>query len=199
MNKKITKWVHIIILGFIIINFIGCSKSSPSPTPPPTDICAGKTIDITAIPKATEPCSADGAIDVSATGSTGFLYKLNSGGVYQASGKFTNVAAGNYTVFAKDGGGCEKSVAVTVAASGTPGALFTSMKSLVAARCQSCHNNSLANGGMNFQVECNIIINKARIKIRAVDEGTMPATGPLSQAEKDIITNWITAGGGYSN
>ena len=199
MNKKIAKGIHIIILGFIIINFIGCSKSSPSPTPPPTDLCAGKTIDITATPKATEPCSADGTIDVSATGSTGFLYKLNSAGIYQASGKFTNVAAGTYTVFAKDGGGCEKSVSVTITASGTAGALFTSMKTLVAARCQECHNNSVANGGMNFQVECNIIINKARIKIRAVDQGTMPTTGPLPQSEKDIITKWINAGGGYSN
>ncbi len=197
MNKKIARCLHIVRVGFIIVNFIGCSKSSPSPSP--TDLCAGKIIDITATPKATEPCSADGAIDVTATGSTVFLYKLNNGGVYQASGKFTNVAAGTYTVFAKDGGGCEKSVAVTVAANGTAGALFTSMKSLVTARCQSCHNNSLANGGMNFQVECNIITNKARIKVRAVDEGTMPPTGPLSQAEKNIITNWINAGGGYSN
>lgn len=199
MNKKITKWVHITILGFIIINFIGCSKSSPSPTPPPTDLCAGKTIDITATPKATEPCSANGAIDVSATGSTGFLFKLKSTGVYQASGKFNDVAAGTYTVFAKDVDGCEKSVSVTIAASGTAGALFTSMKTLVAAKCQDCHNNSVANGGMNFQVECNIITNKARIKVRAVDEGTMPPTGPLTQTQKNIITDWINAGGGYSN
>ena len=52
---------------------------------------------------------------------------------------------------------------------------------------------------MNFQVECNIVINKDRIKIRAVDEATMPQTGPLPQAEKDIISNWINAGGKYSN
>ena len=107
---------------------------------------------------------------------------------------------GNYTVFAKDGDGCEKSVALTViGSSGSPGTLFTTVKSLVAARCQSCHNNTIANGGINFQVECNIVIYKERIKIRTVDEATMPLTGPLPQSEKDIISNWISAGGKYSD
>jgi uncharacterized membrane protein len=136
---------------------------------------------------------------VSATGSTSFTYKLNSGGVYQSSGAFSNVAAGDYTVFAKDGAGCEKSTTVTVAGGGTAGPLFTAVKNLVVAKCQTCHNNSLANGGMNFAVECNIVKSKDRIKVRAVDEGTMPQTGPLTQAEKDIITAWITGGAGYTN
>jgi len=197
MNKRMSTGIKIIGFSFVITNFIACSKSDTTPTPPPTDLCAGKTIVINATPTTTEPCVA--AIDVTATGSTNFSYKLNSGGTYQASGKFTNVVPGNYTVFAKDGDGCEKSVAVTIASSGSAGALFTSVKNLVAARCQSCHNNTIANGGMNFQVECNIVINKDRIKIRAVDEATMPQTGPLPQAEKDIISNWINAGGKYSN
>jgi hypothetical protein len=198
MNKKNSNGLSIIALSFIIANFIGCSKSDPAPSPP-TDVCAGKTIVITATPTATEPCIADGAIDVTATGSTNFVYKLSSTGTYQASGKFTNVAAGDHIIFAKDGAGCEKSVTVTIASSGAAGPLFTTMKNMVAARCQSCHNNTIANGGMNFQVECNIVINKGRIKIRAVDEATMPQTGPLPQSEKDIISNWINAGGKYTN
>jgi len=134
-----------------------------------------------------------------ASGSTNFTYKLNSGGVYQASGTFANLAAGDYTIFAKDGAGCEKSVSVAVASSGTAGVSFTAVKNLIASKCQSCHNNALANGGMNFQVECNIVSSRARIKVRAVDEGTMPQAGPLTQAEKNIISAWITAGGGYTN
>jgi hypothetical protein len=35
--------------------------------------------------------------------------------------------------------------------------------------------------------------------VRAVDEGTMPQTGPLTKDEKDIISNWITGGGGYAD
>ena len=79
--------------------------------------------------------------------------------------------------------------------SGTPGPLFTAVKNLMQANCQSCHNNSIANGGMNWTVDCNIVANKNRIKIRAVEQGTMPPTGALPQSEKDKITAWINAGG----
>ena len=83
--------------------------------------------------------------------------------------------------------------------SGTAGPLFTAVKTLVATKCVSCHNNNIANGGMNFSIECNIVSSKARIKIRAVDQGTMPATGTLPASDKTIITNWINAGGNYTN
>ena len=67
-------------------------------------------------------------------------------------------------------------------------------------RCQSCHNNSNQNGGRNWTVDCNIVAGKDRIKVRAVDEGTMPNGGPeLTPAEKNIITNWINAGGRLSD
>lgn len=79
--------------------------------------------------------------------------------------------------------------------SGTPGPLFTAVKNLMAQKCVSCHNASNANGGQNWQVDCNIVAGKARIKARAVDEGTMPPTGTLPQADKNIITAWINAGG----
>ena len=198
MNKKILSSIKFTAIAFTIINFGACSKSSNSPEPP-ADACAGKTIVITATPTASTSCATDGKIDITATGSTNFMYKLNSTGTYQLSGKFSDVAGGDYTVFAKDGVGCEKSTTVNVASNGAAGTLFTAVKNLIAAKCQTCHNNSNANGGMNWAVECNIVINKARIKDRAVDKGTMPQSGPLPQNEKDIISNWINAGGGYSN
>ena len=83
--------------------------------------------------------------------------------------------------------------------SGTPGPLFTAVKTLMTAKCVNCHNSTTSNGGMNFSVECNIVTNKARIKVRAVDEGTMPPTGALPQADKTAITNWINAGGKYTD
>jgi uncharacterized membrane protein len=87
----------------------------------------------------------------------------------------------------------------TGCAVGQIGPLFTAVKALVAQRCQHCHNANLANGGMNFQNECNIISNQTRMKVRAVDEGTMPADGPLSTADRKKITDWITAGGKYTD
>ncbi len=82
---------------------------------------------------------------------------------------------------------------------GTPGPLFTAVKNLVASKCVKCHNSVTANGGQNLSVECNIITSKTRIKIRAVDEGSMPPGGTLSSAEKATITNWINAGGKYTD
>ena len=198
MSKRIVNALSLCALIIISINFASCSKSSPIISS--TDVCTGKIIVITTTITESTTCSPDGSIEVIATGSTGFTYKLNNTGIYQASVKFTDLAAGNYTVFAKDGVGCEKSAPATVAASGTAGPLFAAVKALMVSKCQkSCHDNTVANGGMNWQVECNIVTNKARIKVRAVDLGTMPPTGPLSQTEKNIITDWITAGGAFGN
>ena len=82
---------------------------------------------------------------------------------------------------------------------GTAGALFTAVKALMQQQCVSCHNNNFASGGMNFSVDCNIISNQARIKVRAVDQGSMPPNGPLSQTDKNKITAWINAGGAITN
>jgi hypothetical protein len=196
-SQKIAINMSVIILAFVLLS--SCSKKDTTPTP--ADPCAGKTIVITATPSAATPCSGtDGGINVTASGSTGFSFKLNSSGTYQSSGVFANLAAGSFTAFAKDAGGCEKSVSVTVPSVGTAGPLFTAVKNLMSGKCQGCHNNSVQNGGMNWTVDCNIVANKDRIKVRAVDQGTMPQGGPeLSVTEKKIITDWINGGGGYGN
>jgi len=195
-NKFLTTSKNYFVL-FLCVCIYSCSKKDSKP--PVTDPCSGKTITITHTEVAPTNCSNGGSITVTASGSTGFTYKLDAGGTYQASSVFNSLNAGTYTVFAKDGGGCEKSTSVTLTAVGTAGPLFTAVKGLISAKCQSCHNNTVQNGGMNWEVECNIVAHKSNIKNRAVDLGTMPPTGPLSQAEKDIITDWIDAGGNYTD
>jgi hypothetical protein len=67
--------------------------------------------------------NSDGAILVSATGGVGAIqYKLGNG-AYQGSGSFTGLAAGNYTITAKDANNCTASVTVAVEDNG--GATFT--------------------------------------------------------------------------
>ncbi|MEJ7767427.1 MAG: hypothetical protein WKF89_06430 [Chitinophagaceae bacterium] len=78
---------------------------------------------------------------------------------------------------------------------GTPGPLFSAVRTLMNQKCIGCHNASSASGGQNWTVDCNVVSNKARIKARAVDEGTMPPTGTLPQADKNTISTWINAGG----
>lgn len=194
--------VILLVLASATIFVQSCSKSDDSspnpPVPPPADACAGKNIVITASATNVVACGPGGSITVSASGSTGFTFKLNSG-AYQTSPVFNNVTAGAYTVSAKDLDGCVKSTTVTVNASGTKGPLFTNVRNLMTARCVSCHNPNNMNGGKDWTVDCNIVANAARIYQRAVIEGSMPATGPLPQNERDIIAAWFNAGGQYTD
>lgn len=202
MNKRYSLFIIGLVCIFTTTYISSCSKSSPDPgNPPANDPCAGKTIVISAVPTSASGCGSTGSITVSATGSSGFSYKLGSSGSYQASGVFNAVAPGAYTVFAKDAGGCEKSQAVSVTTTGgTPGAKFTAVRNLIATRCQSCHNSTNTQGGMNWTVDCNIVQYKDRIKARAVDIGDMPFGGPmLTTGEKAVITDWIAAGGLLTN
>lgn len=173
---------------------VGCEGSASAV------VSSTSTITVGAATTASANCSVNGTITVNAAGSTGFTYKLNAGGAYQASNIFTGLAAGAYTVFAKDAGGCENSAAATIAVNNTAGPLFINVRSLLSTRCVSCHNNSVANGGANWQIDCNIVSLQGRINQRAVVEGSMPAGGPpLSASEKAIITNWIAAGGKFTD
>ena len=67
---------------------------------------------------------------------------------------------------------------------GTPGPLFTAVKTLMQANCQSCHNSGNMNGGKDWTVDCNIVANKNRIKARAVDEGINAANRPAATKRK---------------
>lgn len=156
------------------------------------DACAGKTITVSAAQTSSDACTPTGSITVTASGSTSFTYRLGASGTAQASNSFSNLAAGSYTVFAKDAAGCENSASIVV---GTlpNGPLFTAVKSLISSQCGSCHI-STTNGGANFGTDCSIVTLSARIKVRAVDIGDMPQGAPLTAAQKKIITDWINAG-----
>lgn len=76
--------------------------------------CAGVTVSVTATKTDAAAGQNNGTITASATGGTGFTYSLN-GGAFQSSGSFTGLAAGNYTVTAKNADGCTGVTSVTVA------------------------------------------------------------------------------------
>lgn len=177
----------------------GCTGTATFTLVNPVATCTGVTITISATSTNATPCSSPstGSISATATGSTGITYSIN-GSTFQASGNFSNVAAGSYTVTAKDANGCTGTTNVTVGTN-SAGPLFLAVKDVLTTNCVSCHNNSQQEGGMNWTVDCNIVQFKARILDRAVTQGTMPPTGPLPQSEKNKITAWINAGGRYSD
>ena len=85
----------------------------------------------------------------------------------------------------------------------TPGPLFTAVKTMMATNCaiSGCHAGSSPQNGLDFSNDNTIVAQKARIKIRAVDQaGTatqmpQPPKATLSSTDQKKITDWIDAGG----
>jgi hypothetical protein len=185
---------------FILLN--ACSKGGNSPstptTPPVTDPCAGKTITVTGSATLADACSG-AKVSVSASGSTSFTYSID-GGSFGASSDFSNVTVGDHTISVKDGAGCTQSAKVTVTQIAA-GPFFSAVKTLIQTQCVSCHSGAGASAGKDWSNDCLVIANKAIIKQRTVD-GTpsfMPQGGKLSVSDMKIITDWVNAGGRYSD
>lgn len=102
------KKLYTLTLLFAVIVFItNCKKSTVDPIiPTPTNPCLSKTIVVTGTTTTSTNATANnGTITATAAGSTGFTYSTN-GTTFQATGNFTGLAVGNYTVTAKDADGC---------------------------------------------------------------------------------------------
>jgi hypothetical protein len=97
-------------------NANGCSGTATfnvTSTPCPTITVTGTTT------QASSTTSANGAINATASGSTGFTYSRD-GVTFQASGAFTGLLAGSYTITAKDVNGCTGTANFTVTAASCP-------------------------------------------------------------------------------
>jgi len=185
-------------------NSSGCTGSKQFTLTAASASCQGTTITITTTTTTATPCGgAGGSITVTASGSTGFTYQVN-GGAFQASNQFTNLAAGNHTVTAKDANGCTQNANVSIAAS-PAGNLFSQVRTVLQNFCVTCHNPTNPNGGKDWTNDCNIVANGALIKTKAVDlAGTpnqmpQPPNPPLSAADQQKIVNWLNAGGQYNH
>ncbi len=83
---------------------------------------------------------------------------------------------------------------------GVAGPKYQAVKALISTNCaiSGCHAGTQS---PNFTLDCNIINNKALIKARAVDgiPSFMPPTGQLSANDKNKISDWINAGGRFTD
>jgi predicted CxxxxCH...CXXCH cytochrome family protein len=154
---------------------------------------------------ASENCvtTGTGSITAAASGSSGFTYNIN-GGVYQASGTFGSLKAATYTIGAKDLNGCTSTKSVSVGIV-TAGAKFSALKALVQTRCSgsNCHTNGQTQKGYNFDSDCNIVnqwsgIYESTITLK-LNKMPMSPQPDLTQAEKQVIIDWINAGHTFSN
>ena len=182
----------------------GC-EGSASFTVATINACNGVAITVSNATTTVTPCTTpgNGTITVTAAGSTGLTYSIN-GTTFQASNVFSSVAAGNYTVTVKDANGCTQTATTTVAPTAA-GPLFTAVKQLIQNNCVVCHSGTAAAAGKDWSVDCYVVANQSLIKTRAVDQaGTssqmpQPPNAALSVADRQKITDWINAGGNYSN
>jgi large repetitive protein len=176
----------------------GCLSAS---TPVVVSSAPCPTINVNTTIVGSELCAPSnvGSITVNASGSTGLMYKLGAN-AYQSSNIFNALTAGPYTVGVRDANGCE--VTSNVSVSNLPqGPLFTNVKAVLATNCAfaGCHGGANPQSGINFADNCTIVAQKDRINARAVVVGNMPPSGAISAADKQKITDWINAGGKFSN
>jgi SprB repeat len=113
---KKTILISYLLTGLLFIGLLttnGCGGKGDNPPPPPPNPCAGITILVTGTVTNTTTGASVGAINATASGSSSFTYSIN-GGTFQTSGNFTGLAAGSYTIVAKNTDGCTGSRTFTV-------------------------------------------------------------------------------------
>lgn len=189
------------VYTIIAKNANGCSGSAAFTLTAP-NACTGVTINVTTTTAGNTPCESNtGMVTAAATGGTApYTYSIN-GTTFQTSNIFNNLATGNYTITAKDINGCTGTSALAVVSDLPAGPLFSAVRTLIQNNCVGCHSAAVPNGGMNWTVDCNIVQFKDRIRERAVNgnPSPMPQGGLLPASERQKITDWINAGGKYSN
>lgn len=189
MRKQFLTQLFVFIVTVILV--FACKKTD---TPDP---CAGVSYDIEFNKSESVGGSNNGTITITYPLGDTIQYSLNNG-AFQASRFFTSLAPGNYIITVKNQKGCTDTTQTTILNYGPKYAL---VKQLITGYCGPCHLGVSMEGGMNFETDANIVANKARIKVRAVD-GTpsfMPQGGQLTTIDKQKISDWINAGGTTGN
>jgi uncharacterized protein (DUF2141 family) len=103
----------ILFTAYSISLIISCNGGETPP--PPNNPCTGVTVSVTGTKVDPTTGNSNGSISASASGGSGITFSLN-GAAFQASGNFTGLAAGTYTVTAKTTAGCTGSASFTLTA-----------------------------------------------------------------------------------
>lgn len=112
--KKISLLSAIFLFATCLI--FSCTKETVDP---PADPCSGVTVSISTSQSAPTTGQSNGSITVTATPNGTYTYSINNG-AYQASNIFNNLAAGTYTIKAKNADGCESAVSTVTLSAGNP-------------------------------------------------------------------------------
>lgn len=119
--------------------------------------CAGVNVVVTTTTVNPTAGQSNGSITATATGGNGFTYSLNNG-TFQASGLFSGLAAGNYTVTAKNSNGCTGVTTVALGASNPCAGITVTVTSTTVNPTAGQSNGSItasATGGTGFTYSLN--------------------------------------------
>ncbi|MBK7181762.1 MAG: gliding motility-associated C-terminal domain-containing protein [Bacteroidetes bacterium] len=121
----------------------GCTATSSTTV---NDL-SGLTASITAQTNVSCNGGTNGSVTVTASGSTGpYTYSINGGTTFQATGTFGTLAAGAYSVIARDANGCTFPVSVTII---EPSALTGAITAQVNVLCNGANTGSVTVAGNN--------------------------------------------------
>lgn len=138
--------------------------------------------------------SANGSIEVQAVGGSG-SYTFQLGTKTNATGVFSNLAAGSYTVAVSDGS-CSASVSTTIS-SESDVSYVQDIVPILTAKCNDskCHGDGSAQA--SFTTYESVKANAANIKARTAD-GSMPKQpkpgGDLTTEQIKLIACWVDDG-----
>jgi len=127
-------------LGFVVMS---CSRSIDDRQGRNTDPCSGVTVTVTGSVQNASAGQSNGTVAATATGGSGFLFSID-GTNFQSSGLFNNLAAGNYTVTARNSSGCTGSAAFTVGVANPCMGVAISVNATGSGTTQGQHNGSIS-------------------------------------------------------
>jgi hypothetical protein len=187
---KLKPTIPFLLAGLLLL-VLACNKTD---TPAAPDPCTGVSYNILSTKTEAVGTSNNGTITITEPRGDTISYKINNGS-YQASWYFTNLAPGNYVITIKNQKGCTDTAQISIL---NYGPKYAAVKQIILGYCGPCHLSGAVNGGKNFDTDASIISSWDRIKARAVDNlpTRMPETpnAPLTNADKQKITDWVNAG-----
>lgn len=164
------------------------------------DPCASRNISLTASITNAHEGESDGSITASAGGSNGFTFSID-GNNFQSSPTFAGLAAGTYTVTAKDGETCTASQQFTVDELADSQVSYAAqIRPIIENVCRNCHQQAGQPGfpHADLSTDEKVKANASRINTE-VQAGRMPKGGSLSSAEKSAIAAWVAEGAPVNN
>lgn len=107
---------------------------------------------------------------------------------------------GQYPVVLYSDGGCTSDTLITIVHQ-MPGPRFLTVMPVLKRYCSNCHSGNNPHAGIDLTDSCSVIVRKERIFQRAVlgVPSTMPSTGLIPLSDRQVIEQWVAAGGRWTD